>query len=112
MGFAYPIDAVVGHSRHLGVCLAKCVHVIWAALGLEDLGTQERGVADDHIGLGPLRGAAVRSDEGVGGDEIAVKVIEREGRLGNVQLVDGQFAGDHHGDLGDFDGEREDIEAV
>ena len=59
-----------------------------------------------------MRGLAVGREQGVGGDEILVEVVQRQGRLGDVQFVNGQFAGDHHGDFGDFDGEGLDVQAV
>lgn len=50
--------------------------------------------------------------EGIDATELGVEVIERERGLGDVQLVDGEFAREHHRDLGEFDGEGVDIEAV
>ncbi len=61
--------------------------------------------------LGHWRGQAVGREQGVGGDEILVEVVEGQGGLGDVEFVDGQFAGDHHGDFGEFDGEGEDVHA-
>ena len=50
-------------------------------------------------------------DQSIGGSKVVVEVVERQGALGNAQLVDGELAGDHHGDLGDLDGEGVDIDA-
>src|ERR1039458_7488108 len=109
---ADPIDAVVGHARHFRVSAAQRVYVVRPAFGLEQFRTKERRVADDDVGFGPLGRQAVGGDEGVGSNEVLVKVIQRQGRFGDVQLVDRQFAGDHHGDFGDFDCEGLDVEAV
>jgi len=45
--------------------------------------------------------------------EVLVEVVQWQvGFVGDVQLVDRQLAGDHHGDLGRFDGERIDVQAI
>ena len=50
-------------------------------------------------------------DERVAGEEVVVEVIEGQGVFGHVQFVNGQLAGDHHGDFGDLDREGIDIDA-
>src|ERR1035441_8362853 len=84
---AEPIDATVGHTGDVDVGMAKGVDVIRSAFRLEPLRPQERRVAYDDIGLGPLSGLAVGGDEGVGGNEVLVKVVQRQGQLGDVALV-------------------------
>ena len=59
--FAKPIDAVVGHAGHVRVGAADGVDVVRAALGLEHLGAEERRVADDDVGLGPVAPAGRRA---------------------------------------------------
>ena len=44
-------------------------------------------------------------EQGIGGDEVLVEVVERQGLFGDVEFVDRQLARDHHRDFGDFDGE-------
>ena len=79
VGLAEPIDAVVGHAGHFGIGAADGVDVVGAALGLEELGAEERRVADDDVGFRPGRGCAVGVDQGVGGDEVRVEVVQRQG---------------------------------
>lgn len=52
---ANPIDAEVRHAGHLGVELAQRVYVVRAEFGLEALRAEEGRIADDDIGLRPLR---------------------------------------------------------
>ena len=97
MRLANPIYAVVSHAWHFGIRAAQGVHVIRPAFRLKQFRAQKRRVANDNICLGPLGGPAVGGDEGVGGNEVLVKVIQRQGLLGDVQFVNRQLAGDHHG---------------
>src|ERR1035437_4010608 len=112
MGLAKPINAVVGHAGNFTVGFAELLHIVRTPLWLELLRAKKRRVADNDIGFGPLGGQAVGGDEGVGGNEVLVKVIQRQRRFGDVQFVNRQFAGDHHGDFGDFDGEGLDVKPV
>jgi hypothetical protein len=56
--FAEPIGAVIGHAKHVRMGAAKRVHIIRAALGLEEFRAEERRIADDDVGFGPLGGEA------------------------------------------------------
>jgi hypothetical protein len=70
------------------------------------------GVADDDIGPGPVRRLAIGREQRISDEGVPIEVVQRQRLLGDVKLVNGQLARDHHGDLGDFDGERVDVQAV
>ena len=53
------MDAIVGHSGHVGVGSAHGVDVVGTAFGLEALGTEEWRVTDDDVGGGPWVGKKV-----------------------------------------------------
>lgn len=91
---------------------ADGVDVISPTLGLEPLRAQERRIADDYVRLGPRRRIAGRIYQCVHGNEVFVEIVQRQGRLVDVQFVDGQLAADHHGDLRQLDGERQYVHAV
>ena len=51
-------------------------------------------------------------DERIGGLEVGVEVVQGQGRLLDVQLVDRELARDHERDLGQLDGEGVDVDAI
>ena len=64
---AEPVDAVVGHARHIRIGRMKTAGVgVAVGLGKEPR-PQERGIADDGVGLGPRCGRTIGGEEGVGG---------------------------------------------
>ena len=111
MGLAEPVHAIVGHSRNLGIGPTNSVHVIGSALGLEQLRSSERRIADDDIGGRPLNRISQFIDEGIRGLEVVVQVVQREGFLSDVQFIDRQLPGNHHRDFGQLYGERVDVDA-
>src|SRR5208337_1704695 len=111
MGLAKPVDAIVSHSRNSGVSATNRVDVIGSALGLEQLRSSERRVSDDDISGGPSNRISEFVDEGIRCREVIVQVVERKGFLRDVQFIDRQFSGNHHRDLGQFHGERVDVDA-
>ena len=101
--FAEPIDAVVGHAGHVRIFFPHLVDIVGAALRFEQLGADERRVADDDIHFRPV------GEQRVAGDEVGVEVVERQVAFADVEFFDGEFAPDHHGDFGEIDGKRVDV---
>ncbi len=67
--------------------------------------TEEGRVADDGVRFGPGH------EQGVSRGDDVVEVVQREDPLVVVELVGGQLLGQHHGHLGDFDGEGVAVDA-
>jgi len=72
MGLAEPVDAVIRHPGHLAVCATNGVHIIDAALGLQEFRSPEWGVSYHDVGGRPLSRVPQVVDERVSGLEVVV----------------------------------------
>src|ERR1035437_5080123 len=86
---AEPVDAEVGHLRHVRECGIDLPGVFVAVLFGEVAVTKVRRVADDGIGLGPGR------EEGVGAEDVLVQVVQRQVALEyeGVGVLAGELVG-------------------
>ncbi len=93
---AEPVDAVVLQPHPVGPL--EPLRVVVAHDLPDVLRAMERRVTDDRVGPGP------RDPQGVGGLE-ARQVLERQGALGEVELVDRELLTHPQGHAGEGDGE-------
>src|SRR5688572_29820514 len=102
-----PVDAVISPAGNLGVEPPKLRHIVATTFDSDISGINEWWIADDNVRRRPWCGnyaATTRSncrDQGIHCFEVRVEIVQRQVRLvGDVQLVDGELAADHHADLG------------
>src|ERR1035438_6327163 len=109
---AKPINTKIGSACNFRILLLQFPDIFAAMFQRHFPCIKKWRVADDNVGFRPLRGQTFGREQGVGGDEIFIEIVERQGWFADVQFVNRQLAANHHRDFRNLDGKRLNIKAV